>query len=139
MGHHYRHSMSVIIEPFLCHRVDVCFKMVLGLCTICFAYGPCRRCECRGGWYCSKACQTTDFDINRHKFVCRVNLHRCVVRSICCLLTHFELKGVVEAHILPFLRSKYRRLFLQNLSRSCRRFRALHDGRRFRAVPHQRI
>ena len=31
--------------------------MARGLCCVCLEYADCKRCLCKGGWYCSKDCQ----------------------------------------------------------------------------------
>jgi hypothetical protein len=31
--------------------------MAPGLCCVCLSYADCKRCLCKGGWYCSRTCQ----------------------------------------------------------------------------------
>lgn len=57
--------------------------MAPGLCIVSLNPGNCKRCECGGGWYCSRACQKHDWAISEepHRDVCPLHTFKGVCDS----------------------------------------------------------
>ena len=64
-------SPAVSVSAHEQHHLDFS-RMPLGLCVVCLEYSYCRRCLCKGGFYCSKACQEWHWSSaeEAHKDVC---------------------------------------------------------------------
>ena len=73
------------------------------LCTICLEYGDCKRCECRGGWYCSKQCQIADYE--DHQEYCVAVRHRREHRERLAVLREVSpaIPREVMKHVRRFL------------------------------------
>ena len=68
------------------------------LCVICFTYADCKRCTCRGGWYCSKACQRFDwaYAADPHRDV-------CPLRQAKVICDDNDVPSVLRQNIFDFL------------------------------------